>query len=97
MLSECGCSCDVTAVVTTDAGMGAVLGRPAGGGAAAALGGPGAGAVAAEDAGLRVLPALLQRLPGGCPELRAVREVLLRLLQPLQRVLAPRHRGDAPS
>ena len=38
-----------------------------------------------------VLPALQQRLPGGRPELRAVPQVLLRLLQPLQRVLAPRH------
>ena len=88
--------CDVVGVRTADTGMGAVLGGPVGGGAAAALGGPGAGAVAAEDAGLRVLPALLQRLPGGRPELRAVRQVLLCLLQPLQRVLAPRDRGAAP-
>ena len=66
-----------------------MLGEPAGRGAAAALGGPGAGAVAAADAGLRALPALLQRLPGRRAELRAVRQVLLRLLLPLQRVLAP--------
>ncbi len=46
-------------VMPPDADMCAVLGWAAGGGPAAALGGLGAGAVAAEDARLRVLPALL--------------------------------------
>ena len=59
-------------------------GWAAGRGAAGAVGGAGAGAEPAEDAGRGVLPALQQRLPGGCPELRAVLQVLLCLLQPLQ-------------
>lgn len=68
---------------------------PAVRGAGAALGGPGAEAGAGEDARRSVLPPLLCRMRGGQRQLRAVPHMLLRLLRPLLRRMAPRHAGEA--